>query len=420
VVIINLNVMAMDNDEALQREDASPTYKIVKGVASLEMVWDPVIVDAVFRAGHHHRKHKDSTEKMVRWVVQLIRRRYWPTVPIVIRQAPGFFDQKLLDLYEALGVAYLSGGKLHKSIKKFVAKYESEVRQTNIKGEPEWSYVEFGDRRKAWERFLHAVFCHTSYTDRLILLDLGGPYTMVYTNLDMGSPVDRVLLDAGAGHLFEARGKIGNYHGRGSDKVVRWAQKDFVSCSSATIWPGCAFTAIQRPSESNSSPEAVASTSRVMRLMSSWAAARTEPSGASSPMGGLWMDLRMVLPPPPDRSSENTQVGSSLVSFDGWEGLYHCVDSIQKCSGCLALPGRRVSTLDWKNPSCRADMRALAPGRLRDSSSLYSHCSQICRMDRGTWQSLIGITLSCKVIQLRDCLCSSGPVSHTRKMRGAW
>ena len=228
VVILDLDVMVMDNDEAEQREGVSPTYKKVKGYAPLQMVWNRVIVDAVLRAGHHHSNHKDSTGKMVRHVVRLIRRRYSQTVPIVIRQDSGYFDQKLFDLYEALGVGYLCGGKLYKDIKNFVATYGNEGWQTYLNGEQEWSYLELGDRRKSWKRFRRVVFCRPTYADRQMLLEFARPDTVIYTNLGMGSPVDRALLDAGAAHLLEAHGIIESYHGRGSDELVHRAFKDFV------------------------------------------------------------------------------------------------------------------------------------------------------------------------------------------------
>ena len=110
VVILDLDVMVLDNDDALKREGVTPTYKKVKGFAPLQMVYGRTIIDAVFRAGHRHSNHKDSTEKMVAHMVGLIRRRYRHDVPIIIRQDAGYFDQKLFDLYEGLGVGNLSGG----------------------------------------------------------------------------------------------------------------------------------------------------------------------------------------------------------------------------------------------------------------------------------------------------------------------
>ncbi len=47
----------------------------------------------------------------------MIRRRYSGSVPIIIRQDAGYFDQKLFNLDEELEVAYVGGGKLYNDIK---------------------------------------------------------------------------------------------------------------------------------------------------------------------------------------------------------------------------------------------------------------------------------------------------------------
>lgn len=228
VVVLDLDVMVMENDDAERREGVSPTYKKVKGFAPLQMVWNRIIVDAVFRAGHHHSNHKDSTEKMVKHVVRLIRRRYSKTVPIVIRQDAGYFDQKLFDLYEELGVGYVSGGKLYQDVKEFIGGHQASDWSSYVNGIQEWSYIEFGDRRKSWKRTRRAVFCRPTYEDRQMLLEFARPDTLIYTNIGMGSPVDQALVDAGAGHYLEAAGIIKSYHGRGFDELVHRAYKDFV------------------------------------------------------------------------------------------------------------------------------------------------------------------------------------------------
>jgi hypothetical protein len=228
VVVLDLDVMVMENDDAEQREGVSPTYKKVKGFAPLQMVWNRIIVDAVFRAGHHHSNHKDSTEKMVKHVVRLIRRRFSKTVPIVIRQDAGYFDQKLFDLYEELGVGYVGGGKLYQDIKEFIAGHGADAWATHVNGQQEWGYIEFGDRRKSWNRTRRAVFCRPTYEDRQMLLEFSRPDTLIYTNIGMGLPVDHALVDAGAGHYLEATGIIESYHGRGFDELVHRAFKDFV------------------------------------------------------------------------------------------------------------------------------------------------------------------------------------------------
>jgi hypothetical protein len=228
LVVLDLDVMVMDNDEAEAREGVNPTYKKVKGFAPLQMVWNRIIVDAVFRAGHHHSNHKDTTKKMVVHAVRKIRRRYSKTVPILIRQDAGYFDQKLFDVYEELAVAYVSGGKLYGDIKEFVKSYGQQGWSTYVNGQQEWSYLEFGDRRGSWRCFRRAVFCRPTYEDRQMLLEFARPDTLIYTNVGMGAPIDEALRKAGAGHLLQAAGVIECYHGRGFHELVHRAFKDFV------------------------------------------------------------------------------------------------------------------------------------------------------------------------------------------------
>lgn len=227
VVILDVDVMIMDNDEAQHREGVTSTYKKVKGFAPLQMVWNRVVVDAVLRAGHHHSNHKDTTEKMVRRIVVKIRNRYSSTVPIIIRQDSGYFDQKLFELFEKLGVGYLSGGKLYKDLKQVVASFDPETWRTYLNDDQEWHYVELGDRRQDWDRFRRVVFCRPTYENRQMLLDFSRPDTVIYTNLGMGGPIDKSLKAAGAGHLLEAVSIIESYHDRGTDELVHRAFKDF-------------------------------------------------------------------------------------------------------------------------------------------------------------------------------------------------
>jgi len=54
VVVLGVDTMVMDNDEALKRHGVQPTYKRVKGFQPLQMSWGRYVVDAVFRGGRKH------------------------------------------------------------------------------------------------------------------------------------------------------------------------------------------------------------------------------------------------------------------------------------------------------------------------------------------------------------------------------
>jgi hypothetical protein len=83
VVVLGIDVMVMDNDEAPKRHGVRPTYKKVKGFAPLQMTWGRFIIDGVFRSGDKHSNHSDTVVKMVKHVVREIRKHYRADVPIV-------------------------------------------------------------------------------------------------------------------------------------------------------------------------------------------------------------------------------------------------------------------------------------------------------------------------------------------------
>src|SRR5712691_5884496 len=72
VVVMTLDTMVMDNDEALKREGCDPTYKKVKGFQPLQLIWNGKIIDAIFRRGKRHSKYGQDVEKMIRGKVTMM------------------------------------------------------------------------------------------------------------------------------------------------------------------------------------------------------------------------------------------------------------------------------------------------------------------------------------------------------------
>lgn len=52
--VIVLDVDVMDNDQAEKREGVNTTYKKRKGFNALQLTWDGLLVDRVFRSGEKH------------------------------------------------------------------------------------------------------------------------------------------------------------------------------------------------------------------------------------------------------------------------------------------------------------------------------------------------------------------------------
>ena len=229
LILLGLDTMGMDNDEAEKRHGAAPTYKRVKGFQPLQVTWDRYVIDAVFRGGDKHSNHSDTAPKTLRHLIQKMRRHYREDVPIIVRADSGFFDQKLMADLEALGVGYLVAGKLYDDLQGFISGVGESSWGTYQNGDQEWRYVELGDRRGNWKKFRRALFCQPLYEDRQRLLEFARPDQILYTNLGCGSGVDEQLRAAGLERWLEAEALLEGYHGRGADELVHRALKDFAS-----------------------------------------------------------------------------------------------------------------------------------------------------------------------------------------------
>ena len=228
-VLLGIDAMVMDNDEANVRHGVQPTYKKVKGFAPLQMTWGRLLIDAVFRGGKKHSNSGDTVAQMVRHVVALIRKHYRPDVPIVLRLDSGFFDQKLFDLFEELRVGYVCTGKLYDDIKTFAASIPPGVWSSYRTPTQVWHYAEFGDRRKSWTKGRRALLTRPLAEDGQWLLEFARPDTLLYTNLGMGEDIDLLLQAAGLAHWTGAEHVIALHHGRGADELVHRALKEFGS-----------------------------------------------------------------------------------------------------------------------------------------------------------------------------------------------
>ena len=229
VIVLGLDTMVLDNDDAERRHGVEPTYRGVKGFQPLHLTWGRFIIDVVFRGGSKHSNHGETAARMIRHIVRLIRWRYRLNVPIIVRYDSGFFDQELFRLCEELGIGYVGVGKLYDDLTAHVAGLDPAAWRRYQNREQAWDYVEFLDRRGSWRRSRRALYCRPHYDGDQLLLACERPETVLYTNLGQGQVVDALLKDAGRASWTAAERVIELAHGRGADELVHRALKDFGS-----------------------------------------------------------------------------------------------------------------------------------------------------------------------------------------------
>jgi hypothetical protein len=227
MVELFLDTMVMDNDDAEQRHGVQPTYKKRKGFQPLQLIWGRFIIDMVFRGGKKHSNNGDTAEKMVRHIVGKIRKTYRSDVPIIIKQDSGFFDQELFEVFEELGIGYISSGKLYADIREYAARVDETAWKRYRNSRQEWDYIEFMDRRGSWSQRRRAIYCRPLYDGVQQVMEFARDDTIMYTNIGMGQPIDGLLTDSGLESVFHAETIIEYSHSRGRDELVHRAFKDF-------------------------------------------------------------------------------------------------------------------------------------------------------------------------------------------------
>jgi hypothetical protein len=233
MVVLGIDLVVLDNNDAEQREQVRPTYKKVKGFGALNMTWGNLVVDSILRSGDKHSNHGSSVIRIVRRVVKKIRKGYRADVPILFRLDSAYLDQKLLAEFERLRVGYTVSGKLYQDITRIMEQTPQEQWRYYFASAAEedgriWEYCEFGDRRGTWDKFRRAIFTRPMCDEvGKVYLPTTRPCQMIYTNLGTGGEVDRLLEEAGQGHHTTAHGVISLHHGRGEDELVFRSVKDF-------------------------------------------------------------------------------------------------------------------------------------------------------------------------------------------------
>ena len=227
LIVLDVDTMVLNNDDARTREGVDVTYKKVKGFQPLQIIWNGYVVDAVFRRGSKHSNYSDTVAKALVHLVKLIRNNYREDVPILLTSDSGFFDDKNFRQWEDLGIAYVCSGKLYNDILNYVNAASPEAWTEFHNGKCRWELLEFGDRRGSWKQFRRVIYSRQRSENGQLLMPFGGIQSLTYTNVGMGREIDEALRREGISHFFTSQGIIEAAHSRGVAELTNRAVKDF-------------------------------------------------------------------------------------------------------------------------------------------------------------------------------------------------
>ena len=231
VIILDIDTMVLNNDDAKKRHGVDVTYKKVKGFQPLQITWGNIIIDAVFRRGTAHSNHGNDVQKSLKRVVDLIRKHYRKDVPIILTCDSGFLDEKNLHYFNAtLGICFICFGKLYKDIKDYVSSVPFENYKEYCKRKMIWHYLEFGSKLKSWKKlgFLRTIFTKDLCDeDGQMILDIARPDSILYTNIGRNQQLTELLKNAGD-DLCSCEKIIEIAHRRGCNELVNRSLKDLM------------------------------------------------------------------------------------------------------------------------------------------------------------------------------------------------
>ncbi len=224
---LTIDLMIMDNDEALKRHGVEPTYKKVKGFGSLQVLWNRKVVDAIFRGGSKHSNAGQTVVNMVTDLVNLIRREYRADVPIVVRMDSGFFDEDNLAALDRQNIGVICTGKVYDHVKGYVGALPENGWAIYDNGHQEWEYVEFGYRYESWKKYYRAIYTRPAYEGEQRVLDFARPDNIIITNLGVNPAVVKGCSAEVRKELIRVESIIHSHHQRGADELPHRGLKDF-------------------------------------------------------------------------------------------------------------------------------------------------------------------------------------------------
>ncbi len=232
IIILGVDTMVLDNDDSKKKEGCEPTYKKKKGFQPLHISWGVFLIDVMFRNGKAHSNHGTDYTDRVTVIVELIRKSYNKNVPIILCGDSGFADQKAYDIFDELGIHFITTSKLYKDIKEYATLLPQEQYSELKKGQQIWKYFDFGSKLKSWKRFRRSIFTRLS-------CDKNGQYVLdienkkidnlIYTNIGTNEIADRRLKTAGGEKYFEAENIIALSHQRGADELIHRSIKELAT-----------------------------------------------------------------------------------------------------------------------------------------------------------------------------------------------
>ena len=228
VIVLHLDTMVLDNNDAKEREGCNVTYKKVLGFQPLQINWGPYIVDMHFRSGEKHSNHGNDAKEAVARIVKKIRTEYDEIVPIVISADSGFLSDEILLYFEnELKIKYVVIGKLYSSVYETM-QTDNVTESTRVAAKrASWVCYDFTSKLNRWEGSRRTILTTLVAEDEQYVLE-GIRDTVMYTNLGNNDRMDCELHMRGLSNLVKTEAIVKLAHHNGEEELNHRSIKDFM------------------------------------------------------------------------------------------------------------------------------------------------------------------------------------------------
>lgn len=229
IIVLDMDTMVLDNDDAQKREGVSVTYKNKKGYQPIQISWEGKIVDAYFRRGSAHSNHGNDVKTIMKEVVQLIRRRYRRDVPIIVTSDSGFMDEDNFKYFEQeLKIHYVCYGKQYETVKEAAKQAHRKGCKTYRSSNAQWEYNDFMSKLDRWAQERRTIYTRLVRKEKQLLLDFARPDSVLYTNMGVDREMTQQLTATGNREYLKAEKVIALAHGRGKSELTNRSFKEFI------------------------------------------------------------------------------------------------------------------------------------------------------------------------------------------------
>lgn len=229
IISLTLDSMVMDNDEAEVRHGVEPTYKGKKGFHPVQVIYNGMIIDGIFRNGKSGTHEFKKSKAMLCRIITAIREKYDKDVFIIVKLDSGYYDQRLVALLDELRVGFLLTGKNYESMREKVIKIpETSWKTLKNDDKQAWSFVEFEYKSDSWPKEYRAFYTQPHYDEKgEFMLEFARPSNVILTNITKDACFMKKLSIEDRREWLKPTKLILEHHKRGADELPHRGLKDF-------------------------------------------------------------------------------------------------------------------------------------------------------------------------------------------------